>query len=140
MGTLITMGQLKVLFERQRIVAASLLIWVMAGQIVEELDLGGGLEAPQRLADGDRRCWPPRAACCSSGLDRTPAAPVGGAEHAALALDVAQDDLASIGHVLAEDGCVVRGHFVQRPLDGLAERHGIAWSYVAGGSGRSGSR
>ena len=33
MGTLITIGQLKVPFERQRIVAASLLIWVMAGQM-----------------------------------------------------------------------------------------------------------
>ena len=68
---------------------------------------------------------------------------VGGAEHAALALDVVEQRLAGVGDVLAEhpDALVGRHHLVQRAPDRLAEGDRPRRPSDAGssGTGRSGS-
>ena len=61
----------------------------------------------------------------AAGLTEVALEPVGGAEHAALALELGQQRLAGVGHVLAEDADALVGRhlLVQRAPDGLAHRH-----------------
>ena len=60
---------------------------------------------------------------------------MGGAEHAALALELGEHGLAGVGHVLAEDpdALVGRHGLVQRAVDGLAEGDGLAVAGVVDG-------